>query len=195
MNLEWLKKHKAAAIGGGVLALLIVYLLFRNSGASSSNSLGSAIAQQNQGQLQMAELNAQESAQSSQVQAELAASEYSTQAQEQEEQDQTVGSIAETIIPSQLQAGVYNNEISAEQAEYGENVNYAESLEPLEEQALNISTEGNRAVTGTNELALLLGEGNVGSFNISAEGSSAAASAAQSSELNALTSLAQGIFG
>jgi hypothetical protein len=151
VNLEWLKKHKGAAIGGGLALLLIVYLLFRNS-SSSSGGLGSAIAQQNAGQEQMAELNAQESAQTEQTQAQLAAQEYETQAGEQEEQDQTVGSLAAQLIPEQLAANLQGEELTAQESE-------EENLLPLEENALSISTQGNRATTGQNELALLLGEG------------------------------------
>lgn len=166
MNLEWLKKHKAAAIGGGVLALLVIYMLFRNSSGSSS-SLGSAIAQQNQGQLQMAELNAQESAASTQTQAQLAATEYSTQAQEQEQQDQLAGQLVGTIVPGQEQTSIYNNEISAEEQAYGEQLGYAESLLPLEETAQGqIGKGGSLEGTGVDELALLLGEGSSAQFPV-----------------------------
>lgn len=187
MNLEWLKKHKAAAIGGGVALLVVIYLLFRNN-ANSGSSLGSAIAQQNQGQLQMAELNAQESASSTQAQAQLAASEYSTQAQEQEAQDQTVGSLASEIVPQQLESGIYAQEIAAQEQEQ-------ESLIPLENEALSISKQGNRAVTGVNELGLLLGEGSIPSFN-----SEAGVNAQQPNPLNLLitgplNTATQGLFG
>lgn len=190
MNLEWLKKHKAAAIAGGVVALLVLYVLFRNS-SSSSNSLNSAIAQQNQGQEQMAELNAQESAQEEQTQAELAGQEYQTQASVQEEQDQTAGALASQIIPDQLEESLYGEEIGAQEQEQ-------ENLLPDINEALQISTQGNRAVTGVNELGLLLGEGSVGSFN-----AEAGVNASQPQPLNIVLSglgstantVAGGLFG
>lgn len=151
MNLEWLKKHKGAAIAGGIGLLLVLYLLFRNS-ASSSSGLSSAISAQNQGQLQLAQANAQLNAQSEQTQAELAASEYSTQAQEKESQNQEVGDLVGTLLPEQFQTGLEGQELEAEEAEQS-------NLIPLEGEALDISKMGNRATTGQNELALLLGEG------------------------------------
>lgn len=150
MNLEWLKKHPYAAAGGGLALLVIFVLIIHRSSSSSSNSLGSTITAQNQGQLQMAQLNAQLSSQSEQTQAQLAAQEYATQAQQQEQQTALVGSLASTVIPMQINSQLYQQELAAQEAHQAE-------IMPLEEQALTISTMGNRAQTGQNLLALLEG--------------------------------------
>lgn len=150
MNLEWIKKHKYAAAAGAVAALLIFFLILRRS-SGGGGSLGSAIAAQNQGQLQMAQLNAQLGAQSEQTQAQLAAEEFSAQTQQQEQQNQLVGNLAGTLLPIQFESQLYQQELTAQ-------MHQQDTLLPLEQEALNISKQGNRAQTGQNELALLLSE-------------------------------------
>ena len=150
VNLEWIKKHPYAA-AGGALALLVIFVLILRRGGSSGSSLGSAIAAQNQGQLSMAQLNAQLSAQQDQTNAQLSAEELSAQAQEQEQQTSVVGQLAGTILPMQEESSLYEEELAAQQHEQ-------QSLMPLEQEALDISKQGNRAQTGQNLLALLLSE-------------------------------------
>ncbi len=153
MNLEWIKKHKYAAAGGAIALFLIIYLVMRSRSSAGSGGLAGAIASQNQGQLQMAQLNAQLSAQSEQTQAQLASQEFAAQTGAQAQQDQLVAQLAGTLIPQQLQSQLYAQELTAQAAQQHE-------LLPLEQQALQISTQGNRAQTGQNELALLLAENN-----------------------------------
>jgi hypothetical protein len=140
VNLEWIKKHPYVVAAGGLVLLLVFYLIFKSS-SGSGNSLDSAIEQQNQGQLQMAQLNAQLSAQSEQTQAQLTAGEYETQAQEQEEQDQTAGSLASEIIPEELQSGLYGQELTAEEQELSDQYNLAE-------QGVNLTMLGGSGQTG-----------------------------------------------
>lgn len=159
MNFEWLKKHPYAA-AGGALALLVIFVLVLRRSGSSGGGLDSAITQQNQGQLQMAQLNAQLSSQSDQTQAELASQEFSTQAQEQENQDQLAANVAATIIPQQLESNLYENQIAAAEAEQTQ-------LLPLEEEAQGqIGKGGSLEGTGVDELALLLGEESAAQFPV-----------------------------
>jgi hypothetical protein len=149
MKLEWFKKHPYAA-GAAILAgLVVIYLIFRQSSSSSGGGLASLAAGQEQGQLQLAQLNEQASAQEQATQAQLASESYAAQVQETEQQNQEVGGLAETIIPAQLESELYKQELEKQSEEQT-------ALMPLEKQALQISTQGNRAQTGQNELAILL---------------------------------------
>lgn len=148
MNLEWVKKHKYAVAAGVVVVLVLLVVLFRR-GSSGSNLTG-AITAQNQGQLQMAQLNAQLSAQSEQTQAQLAATEFTGQTQQQEQQTALAGQIAGTVLPIQFESQIYQEELKAQEL-------HQQDILPLEQQALKISTQGNRAQTGQNLLALLEG--------------------------------------
>lgn len=178
MNLELLKKHKYVAAAGAIALFLIIYLVMRNSSSSNGGGLAGAIASQNQGQLQMAQLNAQLSAQSEQTQAQLASQEFAAQTSAQEQQNQLAAQLAGTLIPQQLQSTLYAQELAAQAAQQHD-------LIPLEQRALEISTGGNRATTGQNELALLLGEGGA-----------VVTPAAQPSALNSfLNGLGKGVSG
>lgn len=155
MNLEWLKKHKLAAGGAILVGLLVIFFLFRQSGSSSSSGLSSLAANQEQGQLQLAELNAQASSQQSQLNTQLSASEFQTQAQEQESQDQLAAEVASQAIPYQFEAPIYQQELTNQAAEQS-------ALLPLESQLINFSTSGGgRSSFGLeeNELLSLFGAG------------------------------------
>jgi hypothetical protein len=150
-NLEWVKKHPYVVAGGVLAVLVVLYLVSRNS--SSGGGFAGALAAQSANQANAAQINAQLSAQSEQTQAQLASEAYSVQAQNQQQQNALVGSIAETVLPIQYESSLYEQEIAAAAAEQ-------KTLAPYIGQALNISTQGNRAQTGQNELALLLGASN-----------------------------------
>lgn len=153
LNLEWLKKHKVAAGAAILIGVLVLFVLLRKSGSSSSGSdLSSLAANQQQGQLQLAELNAQESAQQNQLGAQVSLSEYQTEAQQQAQQDQLAASLAGTIVPQQIESSLYSEELAGEESQQT-------ALLPLEQQALKISTTGNNSQLGLAELAALLGEG------------------------------------
>lgn len=150
LNLEWLKKHPAAAGAAILVGLLVLFLLFRRSSGGGSN-IASLAAGQEQGQLQLAQLNAQQSAQQNQLQAQLSAQEFATQAQVQQSQDQLAATILDKALPYQFEAPLYEQQLKNQAAEQA-------ALIPLESNALSISKRSNRGITGTEELALLLGE-------------------------------------
>lgn len=154
LNLEWLKKHPAAAGGAILVGLLVIFLLFRRTGSGGGN-LASLAAGQQSGQLQLAELGAQESAQQQQLQTQLSAQEYSISAQEQQSQDQLVAS----IFPSVLQEKLYQTELTNQSAEQS-------ALIPLEERLVTYGTSGKAhgSLIGLsqNELAILEAAGTGG---------------------------------
>jgi hypothetical protein len=155
MNLEWLKKHPYAAAGAILVGIIVIYLVLRKGGGSSTSGLGSAIAAQNQGQLQMAQLNAQLSAQSQQTQAQLAAQELQTQAQTQAQQDAIAGQVATEILPIQAEAPLYQLELQNEFTQQQE-------MLPLEQQAIGqVGKGGSLETAGLNELEILASEGAV----------------------------------
>lgn len=139
-NLEWFKKHPAAAGAAILVGLLVVFVLFRKGGSSGS-SFASIAANQQAGDLQLAELNAQQSAQSDQINAQVGLSEYQTEAQLQSSRDQLAASVVSGALPYQVSA------------------QRQQQLLPLEAEALKISTEKNFSQLGEEELAALLGEG------------------------------------
>jgi hypothetical protein len=152
--LEFVKKHPTAIAGGIVAVIIVIYLISRSS-SSSGGDLTGAIASQQAGQLQMAQLNAQLSAQSEQTQAQLEAQEYSGSLAQQEQQDTLAGQVIGTVVPAQLESGLYSQELKNQAAIAGQISGYLP-------QAFAVTGESNRGVIGEDELALLLGtiEGN-----------------------------------
>lgn len=152
MNLEWLKKHKYAAAAGILVVLVILYLLLKRGGQSSGGGLAGAISAQNQGQLQMAQLNAQLSAQSEQTQAQLAAQEFQTESQTQAQRDALAAQLAGQILPIQAETPIYEQELKQQFAQQ-------QALIPLEITAQKqIGRGGSLETAGAEELALLLGQ-------------------------------------
>jgi hypothetical protein len=154
-NLSWIKEHKGIVAGVVLGAVLLIYIAKKSGGSSSDSGVAGALQSQQAGQLQMAQLNAQLSAQGQQTQAQLEAEQISTNAQSQSSQDQA----AEQIALYGLQGSLYNNQLNAEVSEQ-------QSLEPLEQQILSVSPSslyGHTAEQQTleNELALLLTRGQV----------------------------------
>ena len=184
MKLEWLKKHPYAAAGAILVGLIVVYMLFRKSSGSSGGGIASLAAGQQQGQLQLAQLNAQEQAQQSQQNAQLAATEYQSNLAATQSQNQLLGSLAGTIIPMQLQSQLA-------QSQLGYQYQTQQSLVPLESTLIKNDLGGgkNTLATNTNELALLLGQGSVPTYN-AAYSNIGTASAAN----NPLNTLAAGLF-
>jgi hypothetical protein len=149
-NLAWVKQHKAVVAGVVFGAIVLIYIARRSSGSSSSG-VASALQSQQAGQLQMAQLNAQLSAQGDQTQAQLEAEQISTNAQTQQSQDQAAGQIA----LYGLQGHLYEEELNAQETEQ-------QALLPLETQLVNtkgLSGHPNLQQTIENELALLLTRG------------------------------------
>ena len=156
--LEYLKHHPAAA-GAAILgALVFVYLIFRHAGSSGSGIAGLAASQQ-AGQLQLAQTNAQLSAQQDQTNAQLAGQEFAAQIQEQESRDQLVASLGSQVIPIQLESQLYEQELLAAEKQQ-------QNLLPLESQAIGqVGKGGSLETAGINELSLLLNQGPAGGFN------------------------------
>jgi hypothetical protein len=154
-NLAWIKEHKGIVAGVVLGAILLIYIAKRSGGTSASSGVAGALQAQQAGQLQMAQLNAQLSAQGNQTQAQLEAEQISTNAQQQSTQDQS----AEQIALYGLQGHLYEDQLNAQVSEQ-------QSLLPLEEKILSVnpsSLYGHTAEQQTleNELALLLTRGSV----------------------------------
>jgi hypothetical protein len=160
--LEFVKKHPTAIAGGIVAVIVVIYLISRSS-SSSGGDLSGAIASQQAGSLQAAQLNAQLSAQSEQTQAELASQEYSGSLQEQEQQDTLAGQVIGTIVPAQLESGLYSQELTNQ-------ANEAAAINKYIPSAFAVTGESNRGVIGEDELALLLGAGEGSSSLVQAAG-------------------------
>lgn len=194
LNLEWLKKHKLAAGAAVLVGLLVLFVLFRKSG--SSGGITSLAANQQQGQLQLAELNAQEGSQQDQLNTQLAASEYQTQAQQQANQDQLAASIASAALPYQFEQPLYEQELTNQGAEQ-------EALIPLEEELVGYGTSGKAhgSLIGLtqNELELLTGEtsGQVPSLGApyESQGSGSGFSISLPGGIGIGTQLGTGLFG
>jgi len=152
-NFEYIKKHPAIAGAIVVGVLIVVYLLVRSKGSTSG--VGGILAQVNAGQLQMAQLNAQLSAQGEQTQAQLQAQEIAANAQVQQQENQIAGS----LVNSQL---VYGNQAKIVQEELASHTAIFQSLLPQIENLLNRpGLQGHQALQETTlqELELLLAEG------------------------------------
>ena len=151
---EWIKAHKVEAAGIGVAILIVLYLLFRSS-SSSSNGISGALQAQSAAQASAAQYAAQTqaaqiqaNAQVSAQNAQLAATQSQNNAQLQAQQDYIAGQIISQQLGYQYQNNLVNAQLGAQEKIAQQNL-------PLEQQALQISTMGNRAQTGQNELALL----------------------------------------
>jgi hypothetical protein len=155
-NLAWIKEHKFVVAGIILGGFVLIYFVKKNN-ANSSSGVAGVLAQQNAGQLQMAQLNAQLSAQGQQTQAQLESQQISAQTQQQQEQDQ----VASQIALYGLQGSLEEKALVAQQAQQS-------SLLPLEQELINYSGSGKLSghpqvqQTIENELALLLAEGGGG---------------------------------
>lgn len=152
-NFAWIKEHKAAVAGIVLGALVIIYLARSKSGGSGGGGVYDVLASQQQGQLQMAQLNAQLSAQGNQTQAQLEAERISANAQTQHDQDQA----ASTIALYGLQGHLYEENLHSQDEEL-------KALMPSIQKIINVnpkSLEGHQGVQQTliDELELLLSRG------------------------------------
>jgi hypothetical protein len=151
INLAWIKEHKAIVAGLVFGTIALIYLARRSSGSGSSSGVAGVLQSAQQGQLQMAQLNAQLSAQGNQTQAQLEAEQISANAQQQHDQDQA----AATIALYGLQGHLYEEQLNAQTSEQ-------QALLPLEQQLVSTKgLAGHNALQQTieNELALLLTRG------------------------------------
>lgn len=152
MNFAWIKAHKGIVAGVVLGALVLIYIVSKRN-ASAGSGLGGALQSAQQGQLQMAQLNAQLAAQGDQTQAQLESQQIAANAQAQHDQD----AAASQIALYGLQGHLYEEQLNAYTSEQT-------NLFPLEEKILNTnptSLFGHTAEQQTlqNELALLLTQG------------------------------------
>jgi len=163
LNLAWVKEHKAAVAGIVLGALVLIYLARR--GGSSSSGVAGVLQSAQAGQLQMAQLNAQLSAQGDQTNAQLEAAQIAANAQIEHDRDAAAGQIA----LYGLQGHLYEDALKAQEAEQT-------ALLPLETHLIDtkgLAGRPNLQQTIENELALLLTQGKAaGSLPSSIGGSS-----------------------
>lgn len=153
LNLGWVKEHKVAVAGVVLGAIVLIYVAKRSGGSSSSSGIAGAIGAQQQGQLQMAQLNAQLTAQGDQTQAQLEAAQISANAQTQQQQNQ----VAEQIALYGLQGNLQSEALTAQEQ-------YRTALLPAIQSITSVDSKTLRdhqyvAQTLQNELALLLSQG------------------------------------
>lgn len=152
-NFAWIKEHKVAVAGIVLGALVVIYLARKGGSSSGGGGIYDVLQSQQQGQLQMAQLNAQLAAQGNQTQAQLEATQISANAQQAHDQDQA----ASTIALYGLQGHLYEEVLHSQEEEQ-------KALLPSIEKIISVnpnSLKGNNLVQQTlqNELALLLTRG------------------------------------
>lgn len=170
---EWIHSHPYLT---GLLVIvggLILYELSKTGGSSSGGSAIGQIAQAQTAQ-QVASLQAQAQAYSVQAQAQAQVAAQQAQLQAAQDQYQAQENIVTTQTAGQvagegIQAQVYKDLIDAGLQETQSN--NALAGQALNDQysavnnAIELTKMGNRGNIGANELALILGQGNISSFN------------------------------
>jgi hypothetical protein len=175
--MEFFKKHKVA-VGLGA-ALLVLYFLLR--GGSSSATSGGA-----DNSMEIAQLEAAQNQQNAQLQAQSNAATLSAQVQQNQnnealegEQDQLAAELAGTdyqtsaaVQENSAQAAIYEDLINTgaqEQSEQdqleSQSLTQTGNLESTIVSTTNKAGHSGLQETGANELALLQGQGNIGSYN------------------------------
>lgn len=216
---ETLKKHKYAVAAGIAAAFVVLYLLFRSGGGSAAASGGGGIDFNQLAQVQAAEAqsNAQLEAQQYSTQAAEQAQQAQLSASVQANQDTLAAQVAETGLAANSQ-NIYT-QAGEQVALNGQNTNASvltqllndaneeqlgnQALEgqaltnqqTLAQGALAVTTSGNgRAETGANELALVLGQGNIGSFNQATAAQGVAGTLEEGNLLSGLISGGEGVL-
>jgi len=198
---EFISKHKTA-VGLGAAGLILLWLLTR--GSSSGGTSGGAV-----NPLQLAQLEAANNQQNAQI----GAQEYATQTQAQlqqnqnnealeSEQDQLAASVVGTAYSAQAQeqqtsasAALYEDLINTgAQEQLGQLQDETQLEEELAPQAIALTNKGGRTQAGVNELALILGQGNVGSYNAGTASASIASTLETGSIINNLTKGASSVL-
>ncbi len=186
---EWIKEHKAIAIGGGLVLLILLYELFKGgSGGGSSSAAANAPVQiaalQSQANLQQAQLAAQSSVAGAQAQVANNQIQAQLAANEQNNLTQLLGPAIQENQAASIMQAQYQSQLAAEQAALNE-----------------VTAVQNGPVMGqakTNVISAILGQGNVASFNNANAQSLAAQEQAYAltkiSQNNLLGSLGQGLF-
>jgi hypothetical protein len=172
MSLKWFSEHKGATAAIFIGGAVVLYLLLRNSSASSSSSSGITSLAQTQAQEQAAEIQAgeSESEEAIQAQGEQNAAQITANSQTQENQDTIAGEVLGAQLENQGTLGSEEIEDEAYQQQLQAEQETNTELLPLEETAISqVGQGGSLETSGTNELALLLGEeGAVGKTSVPA---------------------------
>lgn len=198
--LEFFKRHKVA-VGVGAAAIVLLYLL--ESRGSSSAAPSSGI---DAGTLQLAQLQASQNLQQAQLSAQTQTAQLGASVQQnqnneafQANEDQLAAELAGTAIQYNAQATAENTNASVykDLIDTGAEENLAQlNLEgTLGSSAIALTNKGGRTQAGVNELAEVLGEGNVGSYNAGNSSTAIASSLEQASIFSSLTKGATGIVG
>lgn len=201
---EFFKKHKAVvAIGAGGLVLL--YLLRGGSSSGSATGGGSALqiaALQSQQNLAQAQIQAQQNTQA------LGASVQMTQTNDalRAQDDQLAASLAAQDLQVKTAADVQNNTTNAQEAIYKELIDTGateqqaqlgvqENLANTIVKQTNIPGRSGLQQTGANELALVFGQGNIGSYNAGTSSSQIANTLANASIWKSVIGTAGSVAG
>jgi hypothetical protein len=214
MNIgAWVKEHKAATAAIVIGGVGVLYLLTRGGGGSSGGSADAAS--------QIAELNAnaqqvdaQVQAQQNEAQIQANAANEQVQASVQANQDTIAGQVAETAIAAQaqdygegVQGQVFNELISTgEQEQIAQDQLTGTALNDQYGAINNITSnlpkeagKGQIISAGTNIIAELENQGNVGSYNQANASEQIASTVETGSILSGLlkggTSIVSGLFG
>lgn len=205
--MEWIKQHPYAT-GGIVLVGGVFVLIMRSGGGSSSGPSAAAY----QASAQVAAVNSAASIQAMSIQAaqnvemakaqvannalaaELAATKYSYDAtttqqkqvlEYQTEHDSIIGAIWKTMFETARDEQVSNNNLAA--AALNQRTQLANA-------AIEVSKRENRGDVGANELALILGQGDISSYNQKNATESIASSMMWSSIMSSITKGASGVL-
>lgn len=199
---EFIAKHKVALGVGG--AAVVLWLILRGGGSSSAAGASSGSA------LQIAQLQAAQNVQMAQLQAQQNTATLGAQVQQnqntdalQANQDALAAQIAETAFAANTQ----NTQTTAQAALYKDLIDTGaqEQLATLNVQAdlgakaIALSGHENYKTTAANELALILGQGNIGSFNNANASENIASTITQGSIIKSIvggaSSVVGGLFG
>lgn len=211
----WIKAHPYAT-GGIVLFVGVLFLLLRKGSspaASSSSSLGAAEAQ-------IAQIQAAAGAQSAQYNAQVEGARISANAQTQAQNDALVaqqstiiGQVAEYGLnykaalattqaqtrTQELQASIYKSLIDTAASEQASNnALQASALKAKYDavgKAITLTGQGGRGNIGANELALILNQGDISSFNNANASTSIASSISTASIFKSITGVASAALG
>lgn len=212
---EWIKQHPYAT-GGIVLFVGVLFLLLRKGGSSASSSASSSLG----AAAQIAQIQAAAGAQNATVNAQVSAAQINANAQMQAQrdaltaqQDTIIGQVAEYGLNykasiattaaqtrgQELQASIYKDLIDTAARETdSNNALQAAALRYKYDavgKAVDLTKQGGRGNIGANELALILNQGDISSFNNANASTSIASSISTASILKSITGVATGVLG
>lgn len=197
---EFFKKHKVL-VGVGAAGIVLLYLLRRGSGSASASSAGV-------NPLQIAQLQASQNLQQAQLQAQQNTAVLSAQVQThqtddalQAQQDQLAASVAATAYQykaasdqSSAQEAIYKDLIDTGAQEQLAKFNVEGPLAQQIVNKTNLPGHSGLQQTGANELALIFGQGDIGSYNSGVASTQIASSIEQAQIIGGLTKTAGSVL-